>query len=270
MTDEHRQDPWIAQPAAPPPYESRHQPTAPQEGVHTSSRTRTAAHRAARGGRNSWWARLPFMPKIAVITAGLLLLCWGAFGAVGVITGSPTSNAGAPSGDVASYAEATPQAAAISPGATGGLAEPTTAATTQGPEPVIQRRVVTETQAIAFGTETVRDNTLAKGTETVRTRGVPGVRTLTYEVTFTDGVQTAKKLVRSVVTTEPVTQVVAVGTKPSPRCDPNYRGACVPIASDVDCSGSGDGPEYVDGPVRIIGNDIYDLDPDGDGVGCDT
>lgn len=53
------------------------------------------------------------------------------------------------------------------------------------------------------------------------------------------------------------------------NCDPNYSGACVPIASDVDCAGgSGNGPAYVSGPVHVIGNDIYDLDRDGDGVGC--
>lgn len=56
-----------------------------------------------------------------------------------------------------------------------------------------------------------------------------------------------------------------------PDCDPNYAGACVPIASDVDCAGgSGNGPAYVQGPVRVVGTDIYDLDRDGDGVGCDT
>jgi hypothetical protein len=54
------------------------------------------------------------------------------------------------------------------------------------------------------------------------------------------------------------------------RCDPNYAGACVPIASDVDCAGgSGNGPAYVAGPVRVIGRDIYDLDRDGDGIGCE-
>ncbi|MFJ8582747.1 hypothetical protein [Micromonospora sp. NPDC093277] len=60
-------------------------------------------------------------------------------------------------------------------------------------------------------------------------------------------------------------------TKPATRkCDPNYSGACVPIASDVDCAGgSGNGPAYVQGPVRVIGIDIYDLDRDGDGIGCD-
>ncbi len=52
-------------------------------------------------------------------------------------------------------------------------------------------------------------------------------------------------------------------------CDPNYS-LCVPIASDVDCAGgSGNGPAYVRGPVRVIGVDVYDLDRDGDGIGCE-
>lgn len=53
-------------------------------------------------------------------------------------------------------------------------------------------------------------------------------------------------------------------------CDSNYSGACVPVASDVDCEGgSGNGPEYVAGPVTVIGDDIYGLDRDGNGVGCE-
>lgn len=53
-------------------------------------------------------------------------------------------------------------------------------------------------------------------------------------------------------------------------CDPNYAGACVPIASDVDCAGgSGNGPAYVRGPVTVVGSDIYGLDRDGDGLGCE-
>jgi hypothetical protein len=54
------------------------------------------------------------------------------------------------------------------------------------------------------------------------------------------------------------------------RCDPNYT-PCVPIASDVDCAGGrGNGPAYVQGPVRVIGRDIYKLDRDGDGIGCEN
>jgi hypothetical protein len=53
-------------------------------------------------------------------------------------------------------------------------------------------------------------------------------------------------------------------------CNPNYD-PCVPNASDVDCAGGrGNGPVYVDGPVRVIGVDVYELDGnDDDGIGCE-
>lgn len=61
-----------------------------------------------------------------------------------------------------------------------------------------------------------------------------------------------------------------VGMGVAQECDPNYSGVCVPVASDVDCaSGNGNGPAYVQGPVYIIGVDIYELDRDGDGVACE-
>jgi hypothetical protein len=45
----------------------------------------------------------------------------------------------------------------------------------------------------------------------------------------------------------------------------------VPIASDVDCAGgSGDGPAFVRGPVTVIGEDIYDLDRNDDGIACES
>jgi hypothetical protein len=53
-------------------------------------------------------------------------------------------------------------------------------------------------------------------------------------------------------------------------CDPSYEGACLdPTASDYDCAGgSGDGPQYT-GTVTVVGDDHFDLDRDGDGIGCD-
>src|SRR4051812_571610 len=59
----------------------------------------------------------------------------------------------------------------------------------------------------------------------------------------------------------------------SPRArttgDPNYSGCLDPNASDYDCSGgSGDGPRYT-GEVRVVGDDRYDLDRDGDGIACE-
>jgi uncharacterized protein YabE (DUF348 family) len=110
-------------------------------------------------------------------------------------------------------------------------------------QPVVEKRTVTETQPIPFGQRTVKDSALAKGVQKVRTQGVAGVKTRTYEVTITDGVQTGRTLIRETVTRAPVTQVIAIGTKESRKCDRNYSGACVPVASDVDCAGgSGNGP----------------------------
>ncbi len=64
-------------------------------------------------------------------------------------------------------------------------------------------------------------------------------------------------------------KAIAKAGKSNSGCDPNYSG-CVPIASDVDCAGGGgNGPEYVKGPVTVIGKDVYGLDRDGDGIGCE-
>jgi resuscitation-promoting factor RpfB len=116
----------------------------------------------------------------------------------------------------------------------------------------------------------VNDSTLSKGTTRVRNTGTRGVEILTYKVTFLNGIQTHKELIRKVIVTAPVTRVIAVGIKATQQCDPNYSGACVPIASDVDCAGgSGNGPAYVQGPVQVVGTDIYGLDRNGDGIGCE-
>ena len=46
---------------------------------------------------------------------------------------------------------------------------------------------------------------------------------------------------------------------------------CLPPASDYDCAGgSGDGPEYAQGPIRVTGSDPYELDYDGDGIACES
>ncbi|WP_315973379.1 hypothetical protein [Paenarthrobacter sp. JL.01a] len=70
--------------------------------------------------------------------------------------------------------------------------------------------------------------------------------------------------------TAPKAAPVAPAAPAQSGCDPNYAGACVPIDSDVDCAGGkGNGPSYVRGPVTVIGSDIYGLDNDHDGIGCE-
>ena len=148
--------------------------------------------------------------------------------------------------------------------------------------PKVTTSTVTETEDIPFASTTAQDSALNKGATKVTTPGVNGIKTRTFQVTYTNNVQTDKKLLSETTTKQPVTQVTSVGTKvavaapapapapaPSPSCDPNYTGACVPIASDVDCAGGGgNGPAYVQGPVRVVGTDVYGLDRDGDGIGC--
>lgn len=53
-------------------------------------------------------------------------------------------------------------------------------------------------------------------------------------------------------------------TAAPPGCDPNYRGACVPVSTtDLDC------PE-IGARVQVVGSDPHRLDGDGDGWGCET
>ena len=59
-------------------------------------------------------------------------------------------------------------------------------------------------------------------------------------------------------------------TPPTKQCHPSYTGACLdPAASDYDCAGgSGNGPLYT-GKVQVVGPDVFRLDSDGDGYGCE-
>ena len=63
---------------------------------------------------------------------------------------------------------------------------------------------------------------------------------------------------------------VTAKKKPGKRCHPSYTGACLdPNASDYDClGGSGNGPKYT-GRVRVVGPDVFRLDADHDGWGCE-
>ncbi len=61
-----------------------------------------------------------------------------------------------------------------------------------------------------------------------------------------------------------------INTSSSQRdCHPSYSGCLKIGAGDYDCrGGSGNGPNYT-GRVRVTGSDVFGLDRDGDGVGCE-
>ena len=63
--------------------------------------------------------------------------------------------------------------------------------------------------------------------------------------------------------------VPASAHKKGKNCTKGYK-PCLHPASDYDCAGgSGDGPKYVKGTVKVTGSDPYGLDSDNDGVGCE-
>ncbi|MBD8659802.1 G5 domain-containing protein [Frigoribacterium sp. CFBP 8754] len=152
------------------------------------------------------------------------------------------------------------------------------------PTPVVTIEQEDVTEVVPFDAVSVDDATRDIGQDAVTVTGQNRSMVLTYDVTYTDDVETSRSLVGQSAVVAPVQQVTSVGTRvpnvapapiaaPAPAassCDANYSGACVPVASDVDCAGgSGNGPAYVQGPVTIVGSDVYDLDRDGDGVACD-
>lgn len=123
-------------------------------------------------------------------------------------------------------------------------------------------------------TEAVVEEQAERPETTTTTRPRPTTTTSTTTTTTAPPTTTTTTMPPTTTTTTapPTTTTTTAAPEPAPGgCDPNYTG-CVPIASDVDCAGgSGNGPAYVDGPVSIVGSDIYDLDGnDNDGIACES
>lgn len=75
------------------------------------------------------------------------------------------------------------------------------------PKPKVTTKTVTETQPVPYATETVEDTSITK--DEVRVKGVNGTRTITYEITYTDGKETKRVKKSDKVTTQPITEVIA-------------------------------------------------------------
>lgn len=82
---------------------------------------------------------------------------------------------------------------------------------------VVTVRRVTYKQAVAltaipFSTKTVQDTLHVRGTQTVLAAGKAGQRAVTTRIRYIDGKETQRTVVGDTVKTQPVTQVVSVGT----------------------------------------------------------
>ncbi|WP_424937252.1 MULTISPECIES: G5 domain-containing protein [Bacteria] len=160
-----------------------------------------------------------------------------------------------------------------------------TATTPSRPTPTPTVAEIDVPSPVPFERTTVEDGDLDAGTVTITTAGVDGVKVTTFRVTTIDGKEVSREAIRETITVPPVTEITTRGTRApaaapvpfaapgagsSPECHPSYADACVPFAEDVDCAGGeGDGPAYVQRPVRVVGPDVYKLDHDKDGIACD-
>ncbi len=100
----------------------------------------------------------------------------------------------------------------------------------------IEHKTVTTTEAIAFDTKTVDDPTLPAGTDKVTTEGVNGMKTKTYDVTYTNDIETNRTLVKEDITTPPVTKVINRGTYIAPAPENNCpNGTYVNSAGNTVC-----------------------------------
>lgn len=77
------------------------------------------------------------------------------------------------------------------------------------------KQTITEEQPIAFGTDQIQDADRPVGYKLVKTPGVTGKKTVTYQVDMRNGQEISRAEIQSVVTLQPQKQVEVVGAKPS-------------------------------------------------------
>jgi resuscitation-promoting factor RpfB len=72
-------------------------------------------------------------------------------------------------------------------------------------------QIQTVTQSIATPLQTVQDSTLSFGTQVVRQQGSPGTQLITYQLNLQNGKVVSKTQIQSVVTVQPVPEIIAEG-----------------------------------------------------------
>lgn len=96
-------------------------------------------------------------------------------------------------------------------------------------------QTLNEDQEVDYGTEQIQDGDQPVGYKQVRTQGVKGKKTVTYEVTMKNGQEVARKEIQSVVTQQPQKEVVVVGAKVDSTANGGFAGALAQLRS---CEGS--------------------------------
>lgn len=104
----------------------------------------------------------------------------------------------------------------------------------KAPSDVVTHKQVVKTSSIPYETVKQDDSSLTKGKTKVLTIGVEGEQSTTYDVTYTNGVETARSKISQKVTSKPINEVIAVGTYVAPQPDcPN--GTYINSSGDTVC-----------------------------------
>jgi PASTA domain len=201
-----------------------------------------------------WWRRWYVVVAAAAVALGLVAL-----------SDDGASNPGSPSTPAPTSLASLPTVATTVPSTA--MSPPTTVAKVKVPK-LVGMRLATARQALADrGLQaTVRYGSTARypaGTVISQSRQ-PGAGVLPdSRVTL---------VVAKAPPPPPSTAPPPPTTTPARNCDPSYPDACLdPGAADYDCAGgSGNGPQYVRGPIRVRPPDPFGLDRDGDGWGCEA
>lgn len=119
------------------------------------------------------------------------------------------------------------------------------------------------TESLPFTTQNKPNASMDKGETRITQQGVNGSKIVTYHVYKNNGQEVRRVATSESLTSQPVAQIVEYGTKPALNCNPNYS-PCVPNAGyDLDCPDIGM-------RVSVVGYDVYRLDADNDGIGCES
>lgn len=133
-------------------------------------------------------------------------------------------------------------------------------------------KIETVKSPVAFTSSEKEDTSLPKGQRKTTTTGVNGEKTDTYEVTYVSGKETARKLVKSEVTTQPVNEIISVGTYVAPTTSQVTTSSPSTLSQSVsvyyaNCTAARDAgvaPIYQGQPGYRS-----ELDRDHDGVACE-
>jgi surface rod structure-forming protein G len=136
-------------------------------------------------------------------------------------------------------------------------ARTTPPATQSGPttkvsaDPVITTKAETEVHKIPYTTRFVHDPTLPIGVKWVRSSGTAGRRTVRFLVTLTNGHQTGRRVLSSIVTRQPRPRIIALGDRNLNQYDDQTPGAGFGWGHESWQDRHRDGADY-DGPCGLL------------------